>query len=90
VKNFRAIARSAKSVTLKANEPRPYDLVVEGGRVIDPETELDGVRYVGITGDRGHWRLDALASVASLSPSPPIADRPSPYVCITAQWSLVS
>ena len=29
-----------------------YDLVLQGGRVIDPETGLDGVRNVGIRGDR--------------------------------------
>jgi N-acyl-D-glutamate deacylase len=29
-----------------------YDLVIAGGRVIDPETRLDAVRNVGITGDR--------------------------------------
>src|SRR6516162_10295965 len=26
-----------------------YDIVIEGGRVVDPETGLDAVRYVGIT-----------------------------------------
>ncbi len=25
-----------------------YDIVLEGGRVIDPETKLDGIRNVGI------------------------------------------
>ncbi len=25
-----------------------YDLVIANGRVIDPETELDGVRFIGI------------------------------------------
>ena len=29
-----------------------YDLVLQGGRVIDPETGLDGIRNVGIRGDR--------------------------------------
>jgi N-acyl-D-aspartate/D-glutamate deacylase len=29
-----------------------YDLVIHGGRVIDPETNLDAVRDVGITGGR--------------------------------------
>ena len=28
-----------------------YDLVLEGGRVMDPETGLDAVRNVGIRGD---------------------------------------
>ncbi|MFG1921791.1 amidohydrolase family protein [Cryptosporangium sp. NPDC048952] len=29
-----------------------YDVVIRGGRVIDPETGLDAVRHVGVTGDR--------------------------------------
>src|SRR6185312_6076777 len=29
--------------------PQSYDLVIQGGRVIDPETGLDGVRNVGIS-----------------------------------------
>jgi hypothetical protein len=29
-----------------------YDLVITGGRVIDPETGLDAIRNVGITGDK--------------------------------------
>lgn len=31
-----------------SSEPEPYDLVILGGRVIDPETGLDAVRNVGI------------------------------------------
>ncbi len=31
-------------------EPEAYDLVVTGGRVLDPETGLDGVRDLGIRG----------------------------------------
>ena len=31
---------------------RDYDLVLRGGRVIDPESKLDGVRDVGIAGGR--------------------------------------
>ncbi|MEC7808582.1 MAG: hypothetical protein VX850_05735, partial [Gemmatimonadota bacterium] len=27
-----------------------YDLVIEGGRVIDPESGLDGVRTIGVIG----------------------------------------
>lgn len=30
----------------------PYDLVIAGGRVIDPESGLDGIRHIGIRGDR--------------------------------------
>lgn len=29
-----------------------YDLVINNGRVIDPETGLDGIRSVGVSGDR--------------------------------------
>lgn len=29
-----------------------FDIVLANGRVIDPETYLDGVRYVGVSGDR--------------------------------------
>ncbi len=29
-----------------------YDLVIAGGRVIDPESGLDGIRHLGIRGDR--------------------------------------
>jgi len=36
----------------KPNEPGPYDLVIAGGRVIDPETGFDGQRHVGIKGGR--------------------------------------
>jgi N-acyl-D-aspartate/D-glutamate deacylase len=42
-------------VTLAACAPRPapptrYDLVVANGRVMDPESGVDGVRYIGIRG----------------------------------------
>lgn len=32
--------------------PATYDVVIRGGRVIDPESGLDGVRNVAISGDR--------------------------------------
>ena len=32
--------------------PPPFDLVLAGGRVMDPESGLDGVRHVGVVGDR--------------------------------------
>jgi hypothetical protein len=31
---------------------RRYDVVIEGGRVLDPETGLDSTRNVGVSGDR--------------------------------------
>lgn len=33
-------------------QPIIYDIVLKGGRVMDPETEFDGIRNVGITGDK--------------------------------------
>src|SRR3954452_13650347 len=29
---------------------RDFDLVIANGRVLDPESRLDGVRYIGISG----------------------------------------
>ena len=34
------------------NEPGPYDVVLAGGRVVDPEKRLDKTLNVGITGGR--------------------------------------
>ena len=42
----------AKEIEKRPNEKGPFDLVITGGRVIDPETGLDAVRNVGIKGDR--------------------------------------
>lgn len=52
-----------------------YDLVITGGRVIDPETEFDAVRNVGINGDKiaiitedtiqGKERIDATGHVVA-------------------------
>lgn len=33
-------------------QPTNYDIVLQGGRVMDPETGLDAIRNVGIRGDR--------------------------------------
>ena len=40
------------SVALIAAQPATYELVIRGGRVVDPETGLDAVRNVGIAGGR--------------------------------------
>ncbi|HUF05361.1 MAG TPA: amidohydrolase family protein [Aridibacter sp.] len=37
---------------VSAKAPETYDVVLKGGRVIDPETGLDAIRNVGIRGDR--------------------------------------
>ena len=39
-------------VLIAGAQPATFDLVIRGGRVIDPETNLDAVRDVGITGGR--------------------------------------
>ncbi len=39
---------------------QPYDLVLSGGRVIDPETRLDAIRNVGVSAGR----------IAAISASP--------------------
>lgn len=46
-----AVAR-AQGVALRPNEPGPYDLVIEGGYVVDPESKLEAVRNIGIKGNR--------------------------------------
>lgn len=40
------------STVLSSQPDSVYDIVLRGGRVIDPETGFDGVRNVGISGDR--------------------------------------
>src|SRR5688572_22260719 len=49
---MRRIAPLTLLVTLVGcGEPASYDLVVANGRVMDPESGLDAVRHIGITGD---------------------------------------
>jgi N-acyl-D-glutamate deacylase len=45
-------AATAASARSSGNEPGPFDLVIAGGRVIDPESGLDATRNVGIKGGR--------------------------------------
>jgi dihydroorotase len=47
-----AAAAFAVTVSGQSAPPQPYDLVIAGGRVIDPESGLDAVRHIGIRGDR--------------------------------------
>jgi N-acyl-D-aspartate/D-glutamate deacylase len=64
----------AASMTTSA-QPPVFDLVIAGGRVIDPESGLDGIRHIGIRGDRivqistepltGRDTLDAAGLVVS-------------------------
>lgn len=41
-----------QQITMRPNEDGPYDLVLAGGRVIDPESGFDAVRNVGLKGGR--------------------------------------
>src|SRR5581483_8004926 len=44
-----AFASACMAASLTA---QPYDLVLAGGRVMDPESGLDGVRNIGVRGNR--------------------------------------
>jgi N-acyl-D-aspartate/D-glutamate deacylase len=43
---------AALTCSFAAQAPTRYDLVIAGGRVVDPASGLDGVRSIGITGGR--------------------------------------
>ena len=45
------IAAAFLSLSAALAQAQTYDLVIEGARVVDPETSLDQVRNIGITGD---------------------------------------
>jgi N-acyl-D-aspartate/D-glutamate deacylase len=47
-------------VAVSAAASETFDVVLNGGRVVDPETGLDGVRNIGVRGDR----------IAAVSPEP--------------------
>jgi N-acyl-D-aspartate/D-glutamate deacylase len=56
-KNFKAavcflIAAVCMHTVLSAQTATTYDIVLKGGRVIDPETKLDAIRNVGIINNR--------------------------------------
>jgi N-acyl-D-aspartate/D-glutamate deacylase len=40
------------ALTVRAGQSGVYDLVLARGRVMDPESGLDGIRYVGVRGNR--------------------------------------
>ncbi|MBW4621432.1 MAG: amidohydrolase family protein [Cyanosarcina radialis HA8281-LM2] len=46
------LAGSISISVATARSAQTYDIVIKGGRVIDPETQLDGRRNVGIKGDK--------------------------------------
>jgi N-acyl-D-aspartate/D-glutamate deacylase len=48
MRNLFLISLLVAATTLVAAQQQPYDVVIEGGRVMDPETGLDAIRMVGI------------------------------------------
>lgn len=66
---------SAGPMSGQSSVETSYDLVIGGGRVIDPESALDGIRDIGIDGDRimavsesalvGRQRIDARGRVVA-------------------------
>lgn len=46
------ILLSVQLTPASAQDDTQYDIVLMGGRVIDPETKLDGIRNVGILNNR--------------------------------------
>ena len=46
-----ALVGLAFLVPREARAQAPFDVAIVGGRVIDPETGLDGIRNVGVRGD---------------------------------------
>jgi dihydroorotase len=52
VRSIIAVTLLATTAAVGAAQATTYDLVVANGRVMDPESGLDAVRHVGITGGR--------------------------------------
>ena len=64
---WRWLAALAAATISVVAQPTSYDLVILDGRVVDPETGLDAVRNVGITGGRiAAVSPDALAGRATI------------------------
>ena len=54
------LAASLAATAVTAGAQQTYDIVIVNGRVIDPESGLDGVRSLGIRGGR----IEAIATTA--------------------------
>jgi dihydroorotase len=69
VNRRRFLATSAAAAALIACAPRafaaPYDLVIKGGRVIDPSVGLDAVRDIAIAGGRIAAVVESIAGDAA-------------------------
>ncbi len=52
MKSFLLVIASLLSLVVYAQSTKMYDIVLAGGRVIDPETKLDAIRNVGIIDNR--------------------------------------
>ncbi len=72
---FTALTAAACGRASEETPPPSYDLVIDGGRVMDPESGLDAVRSIGVSGGRiaaisenplqGSERLDASGLVVA-------------------------
>lgn len=70
-----ALLLAAADPVLTQPAAGPFDIVIAGGRVIDPESGLDAIRHIGVRGDRivavsstpleARERLDATGLVVS-------------------------
>ena len=57
-------------------QPSGYDIVLKGGRVMDPETNFDDVRNVGINGDDNESLKPRVSGVVTrLKPTKPSSGR---------------
>ncbi len=74
-----------------AGEPR-YDVVISGGMVIDPETNLQGIRNVGISGGRiarlstGHLRGRTTVNAKGLIVAPGFIDIHTHGQSVPTDW----
>jgi hypothetical protein len=68
-----ALAAIASLLSATAHpQERDLDVVLAGGRVMDPESGLDGVRHLGLRGDR----IMAISENLSVSPADGSTQRP--------------
>ena len=64
------IALSLAALTATAAET--FDTVIANGRVMDPATELDAIRHIGITGGIIKSISKTFSSNSRPTPSPPL------------------
>ena len=73
------VLATCPAVSGEAEDKRSYELVLHGGRVIDPETGIDSVRDVGIPASRPS--PNGRSAARSRSMRPPWWWRPASSTC---------